>query len=202
MHIYFSVVIFVHIKQVCNHPELFERGHAISPYAFIGVPATDGHIKPKPGVVDSVRPPFTNAIDYPLPRMIYEEGQIVVHNRNYCADVTVIRGDVSHGSLSHSHFTALSMSVFLPDNINSSRDDGFAFMYHMEHSTAEVSEIALSTFSQRCLLYLLTAAHAVSNAYFTGLSSKKFVWICIIWHKIDKSGYPDPSCQSPTGYYN
>ena len=84
------------------------------------------------------------------------------------------------------------MSIFLPNNIKNALDDGFAFMRHLEYSIAETSEIAFSTFTQRCLLYLLATAHAASNAHFTGWTSKKYdaLLILLINNSLSRSVLP------------
>ena len=125
--------LVMQFRKVCNHPDLFERADVVSPLLF-GTFSQSGNFAREGDVLycpDSAR----NAIDVPMPKMIWTDGGKV--------DVP---GEESFAG-SDTHLLHNLMNIWTPGWIADSlrRDQSpFAFLNMMEVSPGEATERARS----------------------------------------------------------
>ena len=65
--------LVMQLRKVCNHPELFERRPARSPFSFQELYYYTGYIPIRAGEIKLLASNAKNPIPYNLPKLVYDE---------------------------------------------------------------------------------------------------------------------------------
>lgn len=100
--------LVMQLRKVCNHPELFERRPARSPFSFQEVYYYTGYIPIRAGDVKLISHNAKNPIIYNFPKLIYDDFMRFTEKRSSLSKRLVNIYDV-HNQLNNSTFSSLAM---------------------------------------------------------------------------------------------
>ena len=109
--------LVMQLRKVCNHPELFERRPARSPYSFQELTFYTGHIPMRSGEIKYICSSLKNPIYFGLPRLVYDEILRFPERREHMSkrllNIYSVRNQTNNPTFSSLQMTNLTMSEVL-----------------------------------------------------------------------------------------